>query len=125
VAKTQISKDRIIGYHQACGFIGYFNDNDNYDIKIANVIKFVGRQDLGVGAISFLENLDPYIKEMLLYFTFSVFGFILETLEIIWEANTGNVNGYSSTNFASFDALDATTEAMTGQYLCICPISVP
>lgn len=69
---------------------------------------------MGVGVISFFENLDLYIKEMLFYFIFSIFGFILEIFEIIWEVNIGNVNGYFFINFVLFDVLDVIIEVMIG-----------
>lgn len=40
------------------------------------------------------------------------------------DPETGNSKGFAFINFASFDASDASIEAMNGQYLCNRPISV-
>ena len=40
------------------------------------------------------------------------------------DPDTGNSKGYAFINFASFDAADASIEAMNGQYLCNRPISI-
>ena len=40
------------------------------------------------------------------------------------DPETGNSKGYAFVNFASFDASDASIEAMNGQYLCNRAISV-
>lgn len=40
------------------------------------------------------------------------------------DPDTGNSKGFAFVNFASFEASDASIEAMNGQYLCNRPISV-
>lgn len=40
------------------------------------------------------------------------------------DQETGNSKGFAFINFASFEASDASIEAMNGQYLCNRPISV-
>lgn len=40
------------------------------------------------------------------------------------DPETGNSKGFAFINFASFEASDASIEAMNGQYLCNRPISV-
>lgn len=105
------------------------------------------QKNLDVGANIFIGNLDPEVDEKLLYDTFSAFGVILQTpkVRVIFEASyfyttefyiflsfsqimrdpeTGNSKGFAFINFASFDASDASIEAMNGQYLCNRPISV-
>ena len=44
--------------------------------------------------------------------------------QIMRDPDTGNSKGYAFINFASFDAADASIEAMNGQYLCNRPISI-
>ena len=71
-----------------------------------------------------MGNLDPEIYKKLLYDTFSAFEVILPTPKIMRDPDTGNSKGYAFINFASFDASDAAVEAMNGQYLCNCPVTV-
>ena len=40
------------------------------------------------------------------------------------DPETGNSKGFAFINFASFEASDASIEAMHGQYLCNRPISI-
>lgn len=40
------------------------------------------------------------------------------------DPESGNSKGFAFINFASFEASDASIEAMNGQYLCNRPISV-
>ncbi len=40
------------------------------------------------------------------------------------DPDSGNSKGFAFINFASFEASDASMEAMNGQYLCNRPISV-
>lgn len=44
--------------------------------------------------------------------------------QIMRDPETGNSKGFAFINFASFEASDASIEAMNGQYLCNRPISV-
>uniref|UniRef100_A0A2I3H949 Splicing factor 3B subunit 4 n=1 Tax=Nomascus leucogenys TaxID=61853 RepID=A0A2I3H949_NOMLE len=130
VVNTHMPKDRVTGQHQ-----GYDFDDADYAIKIMNIIKLYGKpiqvnkasahnKNPDVEANIFIGNLDPEIDEKLLYDTFSAFGVILQTPKIMWDPDTGNSKGYAFINFASFDASDAAIEAMNGQYLCNCPITV-
>lgn len=82
------------------------------------------QKNLDVGANIFIGNLDPEVDEKLLYDTFSAFGVILQTPKIMRDPETGNSKGFAFINFASFEASDASIEAMNGQYLCNRPISV-
>lgn len=40
------------------------------------------------------------------------------------DPTTGNSKGFAFINFSSFDASDASIEAMNGQYLCNRPITI-
>ena len=64
------------------------------------------------------------MDEKLLFDTFSAFGVILQTPKIMRDPDSGNSKGFAFINFASFEASDASIEAMNGQYLCNRPISV-
>lgn len=44
--------------------------------------------------------------------------------QIMRDPETGNSKGFAFINFASFEASDASIEAMNGQYLCNRAISV-
>ncbi|XP_062865314.1 splicing factor 3B subunit 4 [Trichomycterus rosablanca] len=136
VVNTHMPKDRVTGQHQGYGFVEFLSEEDaDYAIKIMNMIKLYGKpirvnkasahnKNLDVGANIFIGNLDPEIDEKLLYDTFSAFGVILQTPKIMRDLDTGNSKGFAFINFASFDASDATIEAMNGQYLCNRPITV-
>ncbi|XP_053331468.1 splicing factor 3B subunit 4 [Spea bombifrons] len=136
VVNTHMPKDRVTGQHQGYGFVEFLSEEDaDYAIKIMNMIKLYGKpirvnkasahnKNLDVGANIFIGNLDPEIDEKLLYDTFSAFGVILQTPKIMRDPDTGNSKGYAFINFASFDASDASIEAMNGQYLCNRPITV-
>lgn len=129
-------------------------EDADYAIKIMNMIKLYGKpirvnkasahqKNLDVGANIFIGNLDPEVDEKLLYDTFSAFGVILQTpkvgfslpgsftgthfdfvAQIMRDPETGNSKGFAFINFASFEASDASIEAMNGQYLCNRSISV-
>jgi len=136
VVKVHMPKDRITQNHQGYGFIEFMSEEDaDYAIKIMNMIKMFGKpirvnkasahnKNLDVGANIFIGNLDPDIDEKLLYDTFSAFGVILQTPKIMRDPETGNSKGFAFINFASFEASDASIDAMNGQYLSNRPISV-
>ncbi|PSN31713.1 Splicing factor 3B subunit 4 [Blattella germanica] len=133
---VHMPKDRVTQMHQGYGFVEFMGEEDaDYSIKIMNMIKLYGKpirvnkasahqKNLDVGANIFIGNLDPEVDEKLLYDTFSAFGVILQTPKIMRDPETGNSKGFAFINFASFDASDASIEAMNGQYLCNRPISV-
>uniref|UniRef100_A0A2K6BTR9 RRM domain-containing protein n=1 Tax=Macaca nemestrina TaxID=9545 RepID=A0A2K6BTR9_MACNE len=113
------------GQHQ-----GYDFDDADYAIKIMNMIKLYGKpiqvnktsvhnKNMDVGTNIFIRNLDPEIDDEK-----STFGVILQTPKIMWDPDTGNSKAYAFINFTSFDASDAAIEAMNGQYLCNCPITI-
>ncbi|KAG5324093.1 SF3B4 factor, partial [Pseudoatta argentina] len=136
VVNVHMPKDRVTQMHQGYGFVEFMGEEDaDYAIKIMNMIKLYGKpirvnkasahqKNLDVGANIFIGNLDPEVDEKLLYDTFSAFGVILQTPKIMRDPETGNSKGFAFINFASFDASDASIEAMNGQYLCNRPISV-
>ncbi|KAJ8674905.1 hypothetical protein QAD02_010691 [Eretmocerus hayati] len=136
VVNVHMPKDRVTQMHQGYGFVEFMGEEDaDYAIKIMNMIKLYGKpirvnkasahqKNLDVGANIFIGNLDPEVDEKLLYDTFSAFGVILQTPKIMRDPDTGNSKGFAFINFASFDASDASIEAMNGQYLCNRPISV-
>ncbi|KAF7992823.1 hypothetical protein HCN44_005167 [Aphidius gifuensis] len=136
VVNVHMPKDRVTQLHQGYGFVEFMGEEDaDYAIKIMNMIKLYGKpirvnkasahqKNLDVGANIFIGNLDPEVDEKLLYDTFSAFGVILQTPKIMRDPETGNSKGFAFINFASFDASDASIEAMNGQYLCNRPISV-
>uniref|UniRef100_A0A2K6NUF4 RRM domain-containing protein n=1 Tax=Rhinopithecus roxellana TaxID=61622 RepID=A0A2K6NUF4_RHIRO len=101
------------GQHQ-----GYDFDDADYAIKIMNMIKLYGKPIQ-------VNKTSVHHKNMgLLYDTFSTFGVILQIPKIKWDPDTGNSKVYAFINFTSFDASDAAIEAMNGQYLCNCPITI-
>ncbi|KAK0079125.1 hypothetical protein PV326_008913 [Microctonus aethiopoides] len=107
VVNVHMPKDRVTQMHQGYGFVEFMGEEDaDYAIKIMNMIKLYE------------------VDEKLLYDTFSAFGVILQTPKIMRDPETGNSKGFAFINFASFDASDASIEAMNGQYLCNRPISV-
>ncbi|XP_014213997.1 splicing factor 3B subunit 4 [Copidosoma floridanum] len=136
VVNVHMPKDRVTQMHQGYGFVEFMGEEDaDYAIKIMNMIKLYGKpirvnkasahqKNLDVGANIFIGNLDLEVDEKLLYDTFSAFGVILQTPKIMRDPETGNSKGFAFINFASFDASDASIEAMNGQYLCNRPISV-
>lgn len=136
VVNVHMPKDRVTMMHQGYGFVEFMGEEDaDYAIKIMNMIKLYGKpirvnkasahqKNLDVGANIFIGNLDPEVDEKLLYDTFSAFGVILQTPKIMRDPETGNSKGFAFINFASFDASDASIDAMNGQYLCNRPISV-
>lgn len=136
LVNVHMPKDRVTMMHQGYGFVEFMGEEDaDYAIKIMNMIKLYGKpirvnkasahqKNLDVGANIFIGNLDPEVDEKLLYDTFSAFGVILQTPKIMRDPETGNSKGFAFINFASFDASDASIEAMNGQYLCNRPISV-
>ncbi|XP_074654160.1 splicing factor 3B subunit 4-like [Tubulanus polymorphus] len=136
VVNVHMPKDRITQSHQGYGFVEFMSEEDaDYAIKIMNMIKLYGKpvrvnkasahqKNLDVGANIFIGNLDPEVDEKLLYDTFSAFGVILQTPKIMRDPETGNSKGFAFINFASFEASDASIEAMNGQYLCNRPISI-
>ncbi|XP_057336219.1 splicing factor 3B subunit 4 [Microplitis mediator] len=136
VVNVHMPKDRVTQMHQGYGFVEFMGEEDaDYAIKIMNMIKLYGKpirvnkasahqKNLDVGANIFIGNLDAEVDEKLLYDTFSAFGVILQTPKIMRDPETGNSKGFAFINFASFDASDASIEAMNGQYLCNRPISV-
>ncbi|CAG9834136.1 unnamed protein product [Diabrotica balteata] len=136
LVNVHMPKDRVTTMHQGYGFVEFMGEEDaDYAIKIMNMIKLYGKpirvnkasahqKNLDVGANIFIGNLDPEVDEKLLYDTFSAFGVILQTPKIMRDPDTGNSKGFAFINFASFEASDASIEAMNGQYLCNRPISV-
>lgn len=50
--------------------------------------------------------------------------YIIILFQIMRDPDSGNSKGYAFINFASFDAADASMEAMNGQYLCNRAISI-
>ncbi|XP_065340167.1 splicing factor 3B subunit 4 [Cloeon dipterum] len=136
VVNVHMPKDRVSQMHQGYGFVEFMGEDDaDYAIKIMNMIKLYGKpirvnkasahqKNLDVGANIFIGNLDPEVDEKLLYDTFSAFGVILQTPKIMRDPESGNSKGFAFINFASFEASDASIEAMNGQYLCNRPISV-
>lgn len=136
VVNVHMPKDRVTANHQGYGFVEFISEEDaDYGIKIMNMIKLYGKpirvnkasahqKNLDVGANVFIGNLDPEVDEKLLYDTFSAFGVILQTPKIMRDPETGNSKGYAFVNFASFEASDASIEAMNGQYLCNRPITI-
>lgn len=136
LVNVHMPKDRVTMMHQGYGFVEFMGEEDaDYAIKIMNMIKLYGKpirvnkasahqKNLDVGANIFIGNLDPEVDEKLLYDTFSAFGVILQTPKIMRDPDTGNSKGFAFINFASFEASDASIEAMNGQYLCNRPISV-
>ncbi|KAJ8319868.1 hypothetical protein KUTeg_001455 [Tegillarca granosa] len=136
VVNVHMPKDRVTQSHQGYGFVEFMGEDDaDYAIKIMNMIKLYGKpvrvnkasahqKNLDVGANIFIGNLDPEVDEKLLYDTFSAFGVILQTPKIMRDPDTGNSKGYAFINFASFEASDASIEAMNGQYLCNRPITI-
>ncbi|CAH1099332.1 unnamed protein product [Psylliodes chrysocephalus] len=136
LVNVHMPKDRVTMMHQGYGFVEFMGEEDaDYAIKIMNMIKLYGKpirvnkasahqKNLDVGANIFIGNLDPEVDEKLLYDTFSAFGVILQTPKIMRDPETGNSKGFAFINFASFEASDASIEAMNGQYLCNRPISV-
>lgn len=136
VVNVHMPKDRVTGIHQGYGFVEFLGEDDaDYAMKIMNMIKLYGkpirvnkasshRKNLDIGANIFIGNLDPEVDEKLLYDTFSAFGVILQTPKIMRETESGNSKGFAFINYASFEASDATIEAMNGQYLCNRAITV-
>ncbi|KAK6619810.1 hypothetical protein RUM44_006209 [Polyplax serrata] len=136
VVNVHMPKDRVTQMHQGYGFVEFMGEEDaDYAIKIMNMIKLYGKpirvnkasahqKNLDVGANIFIGNLDPEVDEKLLFDTFSAFGVILQTPKIMRDPDSGNSKGFAFINFASFEASDASIEAMNGQYLCNRPISV-
>ncbi|KAL0268674.1 UNVERIFIED_CONTAM: hypothetical protein PYX00_010518 [Menopon gallinae] len=136
VVNVHMPKDRVTQMHQGYGFVEFMGEEDaDYAIKIMNMIKLYGKpirvnkasahqKNLDVGANIFIGNLDPEVDEKLLFDTFSAFGVILQTPKIMRDPESGNSKGFAFINFASFEASDASIEAMNGQYLCNRPISV-
>ncbi|KAL1494913.1 hypothetical protein ABEB36_010424 [Hypothenemus hampei] len=136
LVNVHMPKDRVTMMHQGYGFVEFMGEEDaDYAIKIMNMIKLYGKpirvnkasahqKNLDVGANIFIGNLDPEVDEKLLYDTFSAFGVILQTPKIMRDPDTGNSKGFAFINFASFEASDASIEAMNGQYLCNRSISV-
>lgn len=136
LVNVHMPKDRVTMMHQGYGFVEFMGEEDaDYAIKIMNMIKLYGKpirvnkasahqKNLDVGANIFIGNLDPEVDEKLLYDTFSAFGVILQTPKIMRDPETGNSKGFAFINFASFEASDASIEAMNGQYLCNRSISV-
>ncbi|XP_045473197.1 splicing factor 3B subunit 4 [Harmonia axyridis] len=136
LVNVHMPKDRVTMMHQGYGFVEFMGEEDaDYAIKIMNMIKLYGKpirvnkasahqKNLDVGANIFIGNLDPEVDEKLLYDTFSAFGVILQTPKIMRDPDTGNSKGFAFINFASFEASDASIEAMNGQYLCNRAISV-
>jgi splicing factor 3B subunit 4 len=136
VVNVHMPKDRVSLNHQGYGFVEFISEEDaDYAIRIMNMIKLYGKpvrvnkasahqKNLDVGANVFIGNLDPEVDEKLLYDTFSAFGVILQTPKIMRDPESGNSKGFAFVNYASFEASDASIEAMNSQYLCNRPISV-
>jgi len=136
VVNVHMPKDRVSLNHQGYGFVEFIGEEDaDYAIRIMNMIKLYGKpvrvnkasahqKNLDVGANVFIGNLDPEVDEKLLYDTFSAFGVILQTPKIMRDPESGNSKGFAFVNYASFEASDASIEAMNSQYLCNRPISV-
>ncbi|KHJ45761.1 hypothetical protein D918_03973 [Trichuris suis] len=136
VVSVHMPKDRISCTHQGYGFVEFMGEEDaDYAIKVMNMIKLFGKpirvnkaaahqKNLDIGANIFIGNLDPEVDEKLLYDTFSAFGVVLQVPKIMRDPETGNSKGFAFISFASFEASDASIEAMNGQYLCNRPISV-
>jgi len=136
VVNVHMPKDRVSLNHQGYGFVEFIGEEDaDYAIRIMNMIKLYGKpvrvnkasahqKNLDVGANVFIGNLDPEVDEKLLYDTFSAFGVILQTPKIMRDPESGNSKGFAFVNYGSFEASDASIEAMNSQYLCNRPISV-
>ncbi|GMS84308.1 hypothetical protein PENTCL1PPCAC_6483, partial [Pristionchus entomophagus] len=136
VVSVNMPKDRVTGSHQGFGFVEFMGEEDaDYAIKIMNMIKLYGKpikvnkasaheKNMDVGANVFIGNLDPEVDEKLLFDTFSAFGVILQVPKIMRDPDSGNSKGFAFVNFASFEASDASMEAMNGQYLCNRAITV-
>ena len=54
----------------------------------------------------------------LLYDTFNAFGVIVQTPKIMRDPETGLSRGFGFVSYDSFEASDASIEAMNGQFLC-------
>lgn len=68
-----------------------------------------------VGAKLFIGNLDLDVDEEHLYHTFSVFGLVINSKVMRDESNVSK--GYAFLSFDTFEAADASIEAMNGQFL--------
>jgi len=82
------------------------------------------KQTHDVGANLFVGNLDPEVDEKLLYDTFSAFGVLIAAPKIMRDPDSNASKGFAFIAFDSFEAADASIEALNGQYLCGRPISV-
>eukprot|EP01041_Mallomonas_annulata_P003607 gene3607-7177_t len=136
VVNVHMPKDKVTGQHQGYGFVEFRSEEDSeYAIKVMNMIKMYGKpikcnkasqdkKQLDVGANIFIGNLDPDVDEKLLYDTFSAFGGITQTPNIMRDSETGNSKGYGFVSYDSFEASDLAIECMNAQYLCNRPIVV-
>eukprot|EP00039_Didymoeca_costata_P019533 m.337905 g.337905 ORF g.337905 m.337905 type:complete len:314 (-) comp18264_c0_seq1:60-1001(-) len=136
VVNVHMPKDRVTANHQNYGFVEFLSEDDaDYAIKILNYVKLYGKpirvnkassnqRTMDVGANLFIGNLDPEVDEKLIYDTFSAFGVIMQPPKIMRDTESGNSKGFAFVNFASFEASDAATEAMNGQYLHNRPITI-
>jgi RNA recognition motif-containing protein len=136
VVNVHIPKDKLTGAHMGYGFVEFQTEEDaDYAIKIMSMIKLFGKpirvnkasrdkKTLDVGANLFIGNLDPDVDEKLLYDTFSAFGVIISTPKIMRDPDSNASRGFGFVNFDSFEASDASIEAMNGQYLGGRPITV-
>ena len=138
VVDVHIPKDKVTMAHQGFGFVEFNTPaNADYAARVMNLIPLFGRAikvnkaqhgkgktTLDVGANLFVGNLDPDVDEKLLYDTFSVFGLILGTPNIMRDQETGESRGFGFISFDSFEASDAAIDSMDGQFLCDRAISV-
>jgi len=136
VVNVHIPRDKLTKEHMSYGFVEFQSEVDaDYAIKIMNMIKLYGKpirvnkasrdkQTHDVGANLFVGNLDPEVDEKLLYDTFRVFGVLIAAPKIMRDPETNNSRGFGFINFDSFEAADASIDALNGQYICNRPISV-
>merc|ERR1712139_66091 len=129
VVNVFIPKDKLTNTHMGFGFVEFRGEEDaDYAIKIMNMIKMYGKpirvnkasrdkKTLDVGANLFVGNLDPDVDEKVLFDTFSAFGVIFDTPKIVKNIETGKSKGHGFVSFNDFEAADAASDAMNGQYL--------
>eukprot|EP00939_MAST-03C_sp_MAST-3C-sp1_P004446 g4446.t1 len=137
VVSVHMPKDKVTSRHQSYGFVEFRSERDaEYATKVLNMIKLFGKPirvnkanssskvKRNIGANLFVGNLAPEVDEKLLYDTFSAFGGLFSTPNIMRDPDTGSSKGFGFVNYDSFEAADLAIECMNGQYLCNRPVRV-
>ncbi|EGV64878.1 hypothetical protein CANTEDRAFT_104351 [Yamadazyma tenuis ATCC 10573] len=146
VRSLHLPKDRVLRAHQGFGFVEFKNPKDTeYVVSALKGVRLYGKllrlrqleagkpsstqpsksvSTADVGAKIFVNNLNPLIDEKFLAETFSAFGTVIGSPQIVRDPQTGESKGHGFVDFDDFDSSDKAIESLNGKMLMNCLITV-